>query len=92
MKIVFNNGNTLDNLELNGNTYQTSEVINPSVYAGATVLKIYDGELLLEEHSVSGCHSFRLGDVSFFTFCDIDELTTLSEAVSELAEIIGGLM
>ena len=93
MKIILSNGNTVENLIINGNNYISDEIISDDVFTdGLAVVTVVDGKTSTEYKNMKLIQNIVIDDKSWFILAEKTEEEILKERLKSTEDALMILM
>ena len=93
MKIILNNGNTVENLTLNGNNYISDEIISDDIFTdGLSIVTVVDGDISTEYKNMKLIQNIVLDGKSWFILAEKTQEEILKERLKSTEDALMILM
>ena len=93
MKIILNNGNTVENLTLNGNNYISDEIISDDIFTdGLSIVTVVDGDISTEYKNMKLIQNIVLDGKSWFILAEKTQEEILKERLKSTEDVLMILM
>ena len=93
MKIILNNGNTVENLIINGNNYISDEIISDDIFTdGLSIVTVIDGDISTEYKNMKLIQNIIIDNKSWFILAEKTEEEILKERLKSTEDALMILM
>ena len=93
MKIILSNGNTIDNVMLNGNNYISDKIISDDIFTdGLSIVTVVDGDISTEYKNMKLIQNIVIDGKSWFILAEKTEEETLKERLKSTEDALMILM
>lgn len=93
MKIILNNGNTVENLTLNGNNYISDDILSDDAFAdGLSIVTVVDGDNSTEYKNMKLIQNIVIDGKSWFILAEKTEEEVLKERLKSTEDALMILM